>query len=46
MDLDFQEVIMNYFGHKKLCDLLQLVKSSDLTKVSGSKIVKMILNGD
>lgn len=45
-DLDFQNVIEQKFGHKKLCELLLLLHQDDVTIANGKQIMMRIIDGD
>lgn len=44
--VDFQDVVENVFGHKKLCDLITLVHEESVSGINGKKIMQMIIDGD
>ena len=45
-ELDFQDVIENKFGHKKLCELLMLLHRDEVTVANGKMIMMQIIDGD
>lgn len=44
--LDFQEVLEERFGYKKLMNLLEMVEDKKLTTTNGKKVMMEIIDGD
>ena len=45
-ELDFQDVLENKFGHKKLCEFLLLLHRNEITVANEKTIMMMIIDGD
>ena len=45
-DVDFRQVVLHNFGLKKLVDLLQLIKDSQISVANGKEIMMKIIDGD
>jgi len=45
-DLDFRHVVLHNFGLKKLVDLLNLIKDSQISVANGKEIMMKIIDGD
>lgn len=45
-DLDFKTVVEEFFGHKKMNELIRMLKDSEINSTQGKEIVKIILDGD
>lgn len=45
-ELDFQDIVENSFGHKKLCELILLIHNDEVTVANGKLIMMQIIDGD
>ena len=45
-NLDFEDILLNKFGHKKLVDLIGMIKEEKISSLNAREVVAAIFDGD